>query len=92
MKKKYYKISEVSEIYGVHHDTVKKWCINGDMEANFIGGTWYIPIEATESYEKGLKPKRVLALEKDKEALQKRIEALERVMREVAGTLLKGEI
>jgi len=91
---KYYKISEVAKIFGVHHDTVKKWCIAGDIEANNIGGTWFIPTEATETYERGEKPKRVQMLEKQNERLQEQIEAMQMTIRRVAGTLLEtgGEL
>ena len=89
MKKQYYKIGEVAEIFGVAYDTVKKWCLRGDIDANNVGGIWFIPIEAVEHYEKGLKPKRVIALEREKERLQEQIDAMQRTMRQVAGTLLE---
>ena len=89
MKKQYYKIDEVAEIFGVAYNTVKKWCLRGDIDANNVGGIWFIPIEAVEHYEKGLKPKRVIALEREKERLQEQIDAMQRTMRQVAGTLLE---
>lgn len=89
MKKQYYKIPDVAEIFGVAYDTVKKWCLRGDIDANNVGGIWFIPIEAVEHYEKGLKPKRVIALEREKERLQEQIDAMQRTMRQVAGTLLE---
>lgn len=89
---KYYKMTEVAKIYGVSNSTVKKWCVDGDIDSTMIGGTIFIPIEATESYTNGLKSKRVIALEKQNEALQNKIAMLERIMTQVAGTLLiKGE-
>lgn len=93
MEKRYYKLSEVGRIFGVHQDTVKKWCIIVDMESVFKGGTFYIPAEAIEPYQNGFKSKRQLALEKENEQLRSENEALRGIMRNVAGTLLqKGEI
>lgn len=86
---KYYKMSEVAKIYGVHDSTVKKWCMSGEIEFVTKGGMIFIPIEATESYERGDKPKRVIMLEKQNERLQERIKALETLMTRVAGTLLE---
>lgn len=93
MEKRYYKLSEVGRIFGVHQDTVKKWCIIGDMESVFKGGTFYIPVEAIEPYQNGFKSKRQIALEKENEQLKNEVRALQGIMRNVAGTLLqKGEI
>ena len=91
MGKRYYKIGEVAEIFGVAYDTVKKWCLRGDIDANNVGGIWFIPIEAVEHYERGLKPKRVVLLEKKIEALESQISDYKRQMRVVAGMLLQIE-
>lgn len=85
----YIKVSEVAKIFSVSVNTVKKWCVNGDIEATRIGGTWFIPAHATEPSQGELKPKRVLVLEKQNKALQDELDALRTLLRNVAGTLLE---
>lgn len=91
MEKRYYKLSEVGRIFGVHQDTVKKWCIIGDMDSVYKGGTYYIPVEAVEPLQNGFKSKRVIFLEKKVEALEAQISDYKRQMRVVAGMLLQIE-
>lgn len=85
----YIKVSEVAKVFSVSINTVKKWCVNGDIEATRIGGTWFIKREAIEPSQSELKPKRVVALEKQNKALQDELEALQSLMRNIAGTLLE---
>lgn len=91
MQRRYYKSSEVAKLFGVHNDTVKKWCTHGDIDSNLVGGAFYIPIEAIEPHKNGFKPRRVLTLEKRIEVLEAKIMDYKRQMRVVAGMLLQIE-
>lgn len=93
MQKRYYRVDEVAKMFTVSYSTVRKWCMNGEIECNNVGGIWFIPVEAVEPYREGIKPKRVQMLEKENERLRERIKALQNKMLSVAGTLLQeGEL
>lgn len=93
MERRYYKLSEVAKMFGTSSETIRRWCITGELESVNKGGNHYVPVEAIEPHQNGFKSRRVLALEKENSRLKSENEALRSCMRNVAGTLLqKGEI
>lgn len=92
MEKRYYRLNEVATIFSTSRETVRRWCVNGEIENVNKGGSYYIPVESVEPHQSGLKSRAIIALEKENSKLQKRIEVLEKKMRIAAGTLLEGEI
>lgn len=93
MSQQYLKPSEVAAVFGVDDRTVKKWCVNGDIESRIVGGIFFIPKEALELDGSAFKSKRVVKLEEENERLREQIRAIQQDMRQIAGTLLqKGEL
>lgn len=91
MEKRYYRLNEVATIFSTSRETVRRWCVNGEIENVNKGGSYYIPVEAVEPLQNGLKSRRVVFLEKKVEALEAQISDYKRQMRVIAGMLLQIE-
>jgi len=53
MKRKFLKVKDIAEIFGIHYLTARAWCQEGKLKAVKIGRDWYVPI--TELERLGLK-------------------------------------
>ncbi len=51
LKRSYYSVEEVAEYYGVHPDTIRKMCREGQIPGatKRIGNRWRIPAEFLEA-------------------------------------------
>ena len=43
-----YRAQEVAELLGVTVGTVRRWCDDGTVPAQKIGGTWFVPAAAVD--------------------------------------------
>jgi excisionase family DNA binding protein len=90
-KKLYYTIEELSKIFGVHKETVRKWIRTGKLQAKKTAtNRWYVPAESLDSIFNEEEARK--HTEKNVEAAHKLNKTLsEKTEREIATVVKKKE-
>lgn len=85
----HFKISEVADQLHVDARTIKKACLDGEIEYFQIGNVMTIPITAIQPYQNKQKPRQVIVLEKQLKELREELNRKNEIIRKVTSELMR---
>lgn len=85
----HFKISEVADQLHVDARTIKKACLDGEIEYLQIGNVMTIPVSAIQPYQNKQKSRQVIVLEKQLKELREELYRKNEIIRKVTSDLMK---
>jgi len=85
----HFKISEVADQLHVDARTIKKACLDGELDYFQIGNVMTIPVSAIQPYQNKQKPRQVIILEKQLKELREELNRKNEIIRKVTSDLMR---